>query len=696
MLTAYFDETGTNSDSDAVLITGLVATPETWDQFKVDWVKALGGLPYFHANEHSNLKDLFIEVAQVIAKHKPLILTGIVARAHWNIFSARWVGVKYLAPYNICFEECMQQMHRLVIGLDSGQEDISFVFGRQDEYRKHAGRIYRFYKGNRRWAGIRSTIDMRGDAKTVPGLQAADLVAFELAKTWSARNKDSDAPSRPAFHVLEAAGLPVYGRIFGIQELQAIEDTAPRAFKLLPQLMPAPGKSYQEVTLARINVVMGDPFAQGPVVYEQKRFFPGLTRGQFRDVVDSSAADSEPNDLVTLSLLSGGATRAIEDARPEDVVAPAITELEAVLADPNATVIQRTVAYFNRGLLKFSASDFSKASEDFTSVIELDGAPNDAIGQAFYMRALSSEQAGEIDAALDDYAAAASHVGASVQTVSGALYNHGGLLVRGGHYGLAINDFDTVLALGEAPALTLVKARSMRAIAQTKLGNPDAAITDFDLVLTTADLLPRDHALGLINRGHAKRLKSMFVEAASDYTAAINVPNAANEEIANALTARGINSGQSLGQLDLAIADFDAAIKLPGISTLRLIDARCNRGNAYLVKGDVAAAEKDYTAIINDSAATPFQLATALFSRSQISATRGDSAAVINDLSAAIETSALSGLSLALAHHNRACVHHHAGNILECRFDCNAVLAIPEAPVDMQETARDRLRQMEN
>jgi hypothetical protein len=49
ILTAYFDESGTHSGSEAVAVAGYVSTPDRWERFGQEWREALAAynIEYF-------------------------------------------------------------------------------------------------------------------------------------------------------------------------------------------------------------------------------------------------------------------------------------------------------------------------------------------------------------------------------------------------------------------------------------------------------------------------------------------------------------------------------------------------------------------------------------------------------------------------------------------------------------------------
>jgi tetratricopeptide (TPR) repeat protein len=98
--------------------------------------------------------------------------------------------------------------------------------------------------------------------------------------------------------------------------------------------------------------------------------------------------------------------------------------------------------------------------------------------------------------------------------------------------------------------------------------------------LSSMRLAPADQvARALVNRGVTKRLRGDTDGAIADYTAAIELPGAPANQVALALANRGLTKGK-LGDTDGAIADYTAAIELPGAPADLVAKALVNRGLA--------------------------------------------------------------------------------------------------------------------
>jgi Tfp pilus assembly protein PilF len=116
----------------------------------------------------------------------------------------------------------------------------------------------------------------------------------------------------------------------------------------------------------------------------------------------------------------------------------------------------------------------------------------------------------------------------------------------------AIRDFDRALSIGGPKAFLL----ALRGVAWSRKKDFDRAIADYNQALR---LNPKDLAAEILyNRGIAHGQKSHFDDAISDYNSVIRL-DANNVQ---AYTNRGLIFKKK-GQLDLARADFEAALAVP-------------------------------------------------------------------------------------------------------------------------------------
>lgn len=193
-----------------------------------------------------------------------------------------------------------------------------------------------------------------------------------------------------------------------------------------------------------------------------------------------------------------------------------------------------------------------------------------------------------------------------------AYNNRGNAYTDKGQYDLAIQDYDESIKLNPNYA----KAFNNRGVAYQKKGEYDRAIEDFD----TAIKIDPDYATAFANRAETYRKKGDYSSALKDFDEALRQqPTLAivwnercwtrtitgelqaaladcNEAIRvkpNAATfdSRGFTY-LKLGQWQLAIADFDSALRLDS----KLPSALYGRGFAKLKRGDLAGGNADIAA----------------------------------------------------------------------------------------------------
>lgn len=131
-------------------------------------------------------------------------------------------------------------------------------------------------------------------------------------------------------------------------------------------------------------------------------------------------------------------------------------------------------------------------------------------------------------------------------------------------------------------------------------GNPDRAARLASLALDRHDLQPDERARVLLNRGFARQQLGNGAGALADFTAALAIPGLPRAARARAWFNRGVVRDR-LGHPDQAIADYTAALKLAPKMTAALN----NRANAYRRLGHLAAARRDYEASLAAGNPTP-------------------------------------------------------------------------------------------
>jgi Protein of unknown function (DUF3800) len=197
MLRGYFDDSGTHTTSDVVVMAGLFGYPNQWDLFSELWAKRLAdpcpgklALPRFHMTacqagdeeflgwkrlECNFLVDELIEIIRktgvygfgcgLARKHYDAIITGDHRRASGN-------------AETMCIINCFVKLVRFTKDV-MGSREIAFIFDDRPQQKHNVDRIYDVYQGVKE-NGVDITSVSFGSSKKILPLQAADLLAWEV------------------------------------------------------------------------------------------------------------------------------------------------------------------------------------------------------------------------------------------------------------------------------------------------------------------------------------------------------------------------------------------------------------------------------------------------------------------------------------------------------------------------------------
>lgn len=193
MLRAYCDESGSAGEGGFVSIAAFVATEERWAAFDGSWSAALAkhAVPYLHTTDLANFKRIYknwtanqrdalvADLMDVIHDMGRVAAIGAtIAVDDFNSFDEEQRS-KWIDPYYLLLQEVLNGVSLEAKFLPESQQ-VSVVYSQQDTFKGRFERLYRvLQRGNQR-LGALTFADMRA----TPGLQAADLLAYELKRFY--------------------------------------------------------------------------------------------------------------------------------------------------------------------------------------------------------------------------------------------------------------------------------------------------------------------------------------------------------------------------------------------------------------------------------------------------------------------------------------------------------------------------------
>jgi len=194
-LHAYFDESGTHADSDAVTVAGYISTAEQWELYTRDWTAALAEwrLTTFHMTDFANgvgpfrfwteeeRRFRFARLIRIINDHV-IASVGIAVpmRAFDQIFpkpAKRFIGGAYGLAATCCF---MDSARILASSYPSAR--IAYVFEAGAPGVGEVSKVFRWNYNDRGQRPKYKLLSLEFADKTVLPLQAADILAYELYK----------------------------------------------------------------------------------------------------------------------------------------------------------------------------------------------------------------------------------------------------------------------------------------------------------------------------------------------------------------------------------------------------------------------------------------------------------------------------------------------------------------------------------
>lgn len=222
MLVGFFDESGHSSGTEFFALAAFVAQDSHWVAFDEQWRNALSrhGAPYLHMREFAHWVGPFKGWTE--DRRKGLLgdcvtaiksIRAIAVGAAMSVEDFKKLDYEAQStlqdPFFCCFQEVVRGA-ALNAHLEREGLKVQMVFSRQDEFRAMASKLWnvmaKHIDVNERMASLEFQ-----DMRTVPGLQAADLLAYEFRHFYHLRQTKPGTPSRWAFkeivrHQWEAHG----------------------------------------------------------------------------------------------------------------------------------------------------------------------------------------------------------------------------------------------------------------------------------------------------------------------------------------------------------------------------------------------------------------------------------------------------------------------------------------------------------
>lgn len=209
IFTAYFDESGTPQDSKFLLVSGYIAPVREWLEFDRRWNQILAsyGVKDFHMKDFAHSRGDFESWKGKEPKRKRFLgelINQICLHAKGSFSAAldlegwKKANEKYpldeptfaFAPYALCGAMCVQVVEQWCERKHLSVDDVKFVF---DDGAYQKGVLLERLSATFR---LNPIFEKRGG---IPGLQAADIAAYEYQKAAPqlAKGFFSEAPRVP-------------------------------------------------------------------------------------------------------------------------------------------------------------------------------------------------------------------------------------------------------------------------------------------------------------------------------------------------------------------------------------------------------------------------------------------------------------------------------------------------------------------
>jgi hypothetical protein len=201
-MTAYLDASGSPDSTRVVAVAGLVATPEQWKQFQVEWQECLGahGVSALHMKDFAQCREEFSSWAEDEPKRRRFLnkllwiiedavlytFTDAVHMSDYRKLDLKYALSQFMRPYSLASLTCASGIIMWAEANGHSREDITYVFEHGDTDQADLRRCWNTSNPTLRSALlVKKKIDAYPDPEIVGPIrpfEAADLIAYEIHK----------------------------------------------------------------------------------------------------------------------------------------------------------------------------------------------------------------------------------------------------------------------------------------------------------------------------------------------------------------------------------------------------------------------------------------------------------------------------------------------------------------------------------
>lgn len=216
MLEAYFDESGTHSESPIICMAGFISTTEQWNHFSRNWQERLDkeGIHCFHMTDFENRRGPFKEMGKSQGNLLIESLIRIIKIRVKYLFAIAFsktdfeevVGDNYLravgTEWTFCAMTCMALL-RDWADKRAEKDPIAFYF---EQGARHSNALKAAHTKAQKDKEFVSRMNLGtftlGDRRHLQPLQAADILAYEAYKHRYNKLKRPELPMRKSLEAL--------------------------------------------------------------------------------------------------------------------------------------------------------------------------------------------------------------------------------------------------------------------------------------------------------------------------------------------------------------------------------------------------------------------------------------------------------------------------------------------------------------